>query len=40
MKIQGIYISIGNYGCLLLCYLSEDCVKNGFIDETSARYLA
>ena len=22
-KIQDIYISIGNYGCLLLCYLHE-----------------
>ena len=23
MKIQDIYASIGNYGCLLLCYLNE-----------------
>ena len=23
MKIQDIHISIGNYGCLLLCYLHE-----------------
>ena len=23
MKIQDIYISIGNYGCLLFCYLKE-----------------
>ena len=27
MKIQDIYVSIGNYGCLLLCYLNEACVK-------------
>ena len=27
MKIQDIYASIGNYGCLLLCYLHEACVK-------------
>ena len=26
-KIQDIYLSIGNYGCLLLCYLHEACVK-------------
>ena len=25
-KIQDIHISIGNYGCLLLCYLHEACV--------------
>ena len=25
-KIQDIYISIGNYGCLLLCYLHEACI--------------
>ena len=23
MKIQDVYLSIGNYGCLLLCYLKE-----------------
>ena len=27
MKIQDVYASIGNYGCLLLCYLNEACVK-------------
>lgn len=27
MKIQDVYASIGNYGCLLLCYLHEACVK-------------
>lgn len=23
MKIQDIYLSLGNYGCLLLCYINE-----------------
>ena len=27
MKIQDIYASIGNYGCLLLCYLKEANIK-------------
>ena len=27
MKIQDIHISIGNYGCLLLCYLHEANIK-------------
>ena len=27
MKIQDIYLSLGNYGCLLLSYLHEACVK-------------
>ena len=26
-KIQDIYKSLGKYGCLLLCYLHEACVK-------------
>ena len=26
-KIQDIYKSLGEYGCLLLCYLKEACVK-------------
>ena len=26
-KIQDIYLSIGNYGCLIFCYLNEACVK-------------
>lgn len=26
-KIQDIYKSLGEYGCLLLCYLEEACVK-------------
>ena len=26
-KIQDIYKSLGEYGCLLLCYLHEACVK-------------
>ena len=26
-KIQDIYKSLGEYGCLLLCYLNEACVK-------------
>ena len=32
-KIQDIYISIGNYGCLLLCYLHE-----ANIDVNIAKY--
>ena len=31
MKIQDIYASIGNYGCLLLCYLNEACVKTDIV---------
>ena len=27
MKIQDIYASIGNYGCLIFCYLQEACLK-------------
>lgn len=27
MKIQDVYASIGNYGCLLLCYLKEANIK-------------
>ena len=27
MKIQDVYLSIGNYGCLLLCYLKEANIK-------------
>ena len=27
MKIQDIYASIGNYGCLIFCYLNEACLK-------------
>ena len=27
MKIQDIYLSLGNYGCLLLCYLHEANIK-------------
>ena len=26
-KIQDIYKSLGEYGCLLICYLNEACVK-------------
>lgn len=27
MQIQDIYLSLGNYGCLLLCYLSEADIR-------------
>ena len=27
MKIQDVYLSIGNYGCLLFCYLKEANIK-------------
>lgn len=33
MKIQDVYASIGNYGCLLLCYLKE-----ASIDVDIAKY--
>ena len=26
-KVQDIYKALGDYGCLLLCYLQEACVK-------------
>ena len=26
-KVQDVYLSIGNYGCLIFCYLNEACVK-------------
>lgn len=31
MKIQDIYASIGNYGCLIFCYLHEACVKTDIV---------
>src|SRR5574344_1525861 len=27
MKIQDVYLSIGNYGCLIFCSLNAACVK-------------
>ena len=30
-KIQDIYASIGNYGCLIFCYLYEACVKTDIV---------
>ena len=36
MKIQDIHLSIGNYGCLLLCYLNEACVKVDIVKHFEA----
>ena len=35
MKIQDIYASIGNYGCLIFCYLHEACVKTDIVKHFS-----
>ena len=31
MKIQDIYASIGNYGCLIFCYLKEAGIKTDIV---------
>ena len=31
MKIQDVYLSIGNYGCLIFCYLKEAGIKTDIV---------
>jgi hypothetical protein len=31
MNIQDVYLSLGNYGCLIFCYLYEADIKNNIV---------